>query len=199
VSEKISTQDIEEGLVLAPKFDANGLVTCVATDASSGDLLMVAHMNAEALRRTVETGDSCTWTRASEIPPPASEVPDMDTIATATVSGEGRSIVTVDEGDAAFVTGGCGTWVPDVGPITLRPNQPFVSGTYRVGRDIAPGTWKASNTAVCGWARLSGFGGEESDVIADGRSSDVQTVTIDEGDAGFTADEACGTWTLQPV
>ena len=45
---------IEEGLLLAPKFDADGLVTCVATDAKSGELLMVAHMNAEALKRTVE-------------------------------------------------------------------------------------------------------------------------------------------------
>ncbi|MDQ0315748.1 phosphoribosyl-AMP cyclohydrolase [Amorphus orientalis] len=38
-----------------PKFDANGLVTCVVTDAATGTLLMVAHMNAEALRKTVET------------------------------------------------------------------------------------------------------------------------------------------------
>jgi len=48
-----STQDIEEGLALAPKFDADGLVTCVASDARSGEVLMVAHMNAEALARTI--------------------------------------------------------------------------------------------------------------------------------------------------
>jgi phosphoribosyl-AMP cyclohydrolase len=48
----------EEGLLLAPKFDADGLVTCVATDAKSGELLMVAHMNAEALKRTVESGEA---------------------------------------------------------------------------------------------------------------------------------------------
>ena len=36
--------------MFAPKFRADGLVTCVATDAASGDVLMVAHMNAEALR-----------------------------------------------------------------------------------------------------------------------------------------------------
>ena len=38
---------IEEGLLLAPKFDADGLVTCVVTDAGTGELLMVAHMNAQ--------------------------------------------------------------------------------------------------------------------------------------------------------
>src|SRR3954471_2256540 len=54
----------EEGLILAPKFDADGLVTCVATDAGSGELLMVAHMNAEALRRTVETGEAWYFSRS---------------------------------------------------------------------------------------------------------------------------------------
>lgn len=57
-------QDREEGLALQPKFDVSGLVTCVATDAASGDVLMVAHMNAEALRRTVETGDAWYFSRS---------------------------------------------------------------------------------------------------------------------------------------
>ena len=46
-----STEEVEEGRAFAPKFDADGLVTCVATDARSGDVLMVAHMNAEALQQ----------------------------------------------------------------------------------------------------------------------------------------------------
>jgi phosphoribosyl-AMP cyclohydrolase len=56
--------DIEEGLAPAPKFDADGLVTCVATDARSGDVLMVAHMNAEALKRTIETGEAWYFSRS---------------------------------------------------------------------------------------------------------------------------------------
>ena len=56
--------EIEEGLLLAPKFDADGLVTCVATDAGSGELLMVAHMNAEALKRTIETGEAWYFSRS---------------------------------------------------------------------------------------------------------------------------------------
>ena len=43
--------DIEEGLAFTPKFDADGLVTAVVTDAKSGDVLMVAHMNEEALQK----------------------------------------------------------------------------------------------------------------------------------------------------
>ena len=58
--------DIEEGLALAPKFDADGLVTCVATDAASGDVLMVAHMNKEALSRTIATGEAWYFSRSRQ-------------------------------------------------------------------------------------------------------------------------------------
>ena len=54
----------EEGLSLQPKFDASGLLTCVATDAATGELLMVAHMNEEALRKTIETGDAWYFSRS---------------------------------------------------------------------------------------------------------------------------------------
>jgi phosphoribosyl-AMP cyclohydrolase len=56
--------DVEEGLALRPKFDAGGLVTCVATDAVSGDVLMVAHMNAEALRKTIDSGEAWYFSRS---------------------------------------------------------------------------------------------------------------------------------------
>jgi phosphoribosyl-AMP cyclohydrolase len=56
--------ELEEGRALTPKFDADGLVTCVATDARSGEVLMVAHMNAEALKRTIETGEAWYFSRS---------------------------------------------------------------------------------------------------------------------------------------
>jgi phosphoribosyl-AMP cyclohydrolase len=56
--------DREEGLAFQPKFDASGLVTCVATDAATGELLMVAHMNDEALRKTVATGEAWYFSRS---------------------------------------------------------------------------------------------------------------------------------------
>ena len=54
----------ETGLVLDPKYDANGLVTAVCTDAGTGELLMVAHMDADALRATRETGEATFWSRS---------------------------------------------------------------------------------------------------------------------------------------
>jgi phosphoribosyl-AMP cyclohydrolase len=59
-----SSRDIEEGLTFIPKFDADGLLTAVVTDAKSGDVLMVAHMNAQAVAKTIETGEAWYYSRS---------------------------------------------------------------------------------------------------------------------------------------
>lgn len=59
-----AVNDLEEGLVLRPKFDASGLVTCVTTDANNGEVLMVAHMNDEALRKTIDSGEAWYFSRS---------------------------------------------------------------------------------------------------------------------------------------
>ena len=59
-----TASDLEEGLLLTPKFDANGLVTCVTADVGTGEVLMVAHMNAEALARTIATGEAWYFSRS---------------------------------------------------------------------------------------------------------------------------------------
>ena len=61
-----SAAEAEESRTLTPKFDADGLVTCVATDVRSGDVLMVAHMNAAALARTIETGEAWYFSRSRQ-------------------------------------------------------------------------------------------------------------------------------------
>ena len=58
------SNEIEEGLKLQPKFDASGLVTCVAADAATSEVLMVAHMNEEALRRTIASGEAWYFSRS---------------------------------------------------------------------------------------------------------------------------------------
>ncbi len=59
----LSHDALEEGAVFAPRFDAQGLITAVAQE-ESGRVLMVAHMNAEALRLTVETGEVHYYSRS---------------------------------------------------------------------------------------------------------------------------------------
>lgn len=59
-------EELERGVTLAPRFDANGLIAAVATDAASGEVLMVAWMNAEALRLTLDTGCAHYFSRSRQ-------------------------------------------------------------------------------------------------------------------------------------
>ena len=57
-------RELEEGAVLSPRFNSDGLVTAVVTDAKDDHLLMVAHMNAQALQLTLDTGIAHYWSRS---------------------------------------------------------------------------------------------------------------------------------------
>lgn len=59
--------DRESGLTLMPRFDAGGLITAVVTDVATGELLMVAHMNEDALKLTIDSGDAWYWSRSRGI------------------------------------------------------------------------------------------------------------------------------------
>jgi phosphoribosyl-AMP cyclohydrolase len=61
-----SVAQVEEGVDLAPKFDERGLIPVVTTDYASGELLMHAYMNAEALEKTVATGEAHYYSRSRE-------------------------------------------------------------------------------------------------------------------------------------
>lgn len=57
---------LETGTALTPRFDADGLVACIAVDASSGGVLMLAWMNAEALAETIRTGTAHYYSRSRQ-------------------------------------------------------------------------------------------------------------------------------------
>ncbi len=61
-----SSRDLERGTVLAPRFDASGLIAAVAANADTGEVLMLAWMNAEALMRTLETGEAHYFSRSRQ-------------------------------------------------------------------------------------------------------------------------------------
>ena len=65
-SQRRSVTQVEEGLELAPRFGRNGLIPVVATDADSGEVLMVASMDAEALLRTIDTREAHYWSRSRQ-------------------------------------------------------------------------------------------------------------------------------------
>ena len=65
-AQRLTIEQVEEGHELAPKFDSQGLIAAVTTDFSSGELLMVGYMNAEALRLTIETGEAHYFSRSRQ-------------------------------------------------------------------------------------------------------------------------------------
>ncbi len=62
----LTHDQLEEGTVFAPRFDSNGLVTAIAIAADDGAVLMLAHMNAQALARTLETGEAHYYSRSRQ-------------------------------------------------------------------------------------------------------------------------------------
>jgi len=65
-AERSDHQQIEQGLQLAPKFDAHGLLPAIATDFETGELLMVAYMNEEALKQTIAIGEAVYYSRSRQ-------------------------------------------------------------------------------------------------------------------------------------
>jgi phosphoribosyl-AMP cyclohydrolase len=62
----LSKSEREEGSTFAPAFDEAGLIGAIVTDAEGGGVLMFAYMNAEALERTLETGEAHFWSRSRQ-------------------------------------------------------------------------------------------------------------------------------------
>ncbi|ERN41295.1 phosphoribosyl-AMP cyclohydrolase [Rubidibacter lacunae KORDI 51-2] len=65
-ADRTSVEVVEEGMLLAPKFDANGLIPVVTTDAATGEVLMHAYMNEAALLKTLETGEAHHYSRSRQ-------------------------------------------------------------------------------------------------------------------------------------
>ena len=91
------------------------------------------------------------------------------------------------------------TWKPTAKPAPTFPQ--FGDGTYQVGKDIQPGTYRTRvGSPGCYYARLSGFGGSVGEIIANNNTDAPAIVTIAATDKGFTS-QSCGTWTkdLSPI
>jgi hypothetical protein len=137
--------------------------------------------------RTRAGTGNCRWTRRSGLSGSPGEI-------VATGFTKGPAIVTIEADDKGFESVGCGQWTSDLKAITGSPTAPFGDGSYFVGTDIVPGTWKAQDPQNCQWIRVKGFTGEAEDVIGTAERSGI--VTIQKTDKGFIA-SSCGSWTLQ--
>ena len=103
------------------------------------------------------------------------------------------TIITIEPTDAGFESKRCGTWTQDLSAITNSTTS-FEDGTYKVGTDIEPGTYRSSGSSGCYYARLSGFNGSFENIIANENTDTPAVVAIAPTDAGFES-KRCGTWT----
>jgi hypothetical protein len=152
---------------------------------TDGTKLVPSEVQATTYRRR-QGGGNCYWARLSGLGGTLGEI----------ITNENTSypeVVTIGPGDKAFQSRGCGRWTQDLSSITNSPTDPFKDGTYQVGVDIAPGTWRADATSTCYWARLRNFGGGLDGIIANGNDPGP-VVTISASDKGFRSSR-CGTWT----
>jgi hypothetical protein len=132
-------------------------------------------------------GTGCYWARLSSASGGVNDIIADD-------NAVGPAIVAVAPSDAAFESNDCGTWspAPTSGPQTTSMGD----GMWAVGIDIVAGTYQATSTGSCYWARLSSFSGASDAIIANGDAAPGQfTVTISPSDAGFLSSN-CGQWTL---
>jgi hypothetical protein len=108
--------------------------------------------------------------------------------------GRGYHVVTIGSTDAGFDSQDCGQWTDEIVQVTHSMTQ-IGEGTYVVGTDMQPGTWRAENGPNCYWARLSGFGGTEQELIDESLTTQgvAPVVTISATDVGFTSN-GCGSW-----
>lgn len=156
----------------------------------SGNRQVGSEVVAGATYRTRKGSDGCYWERLSGFGGTLAEIEAND-------NTDGPAVVTIGAGDVGFNSRRCATWTQDLSPITAGGDEPFGEGTYFVGVDINPGLWKSDGNGSCYWARLRGFSGTISDIIANDNVDGPALVQIGAGDKGFIAGSRCGTWRRQ--
>ena len=129
-------------------------------------------------------GSLCYWSRLSGFGGSLGEIIANE------VSG-GRTVVEIEPDDQGFETNGCGDWRP-ASEVTA-PLSDIPEGTWLVGDEVLAGTYATEGGDACYWTRLSGFGGELGDIIANNIGAGKQVVEIRSTDAGFSS-RGCGVW-----
>jgi hypothetical protein len=114
-------------------------------------------------------------------------------IAALLACGESTSTDNTNSGSAS--TPAASAQTPQSQPTTTKAYPHFGDGTFVVGKDIQPGTYRTRVASPgCYYARLKGFGGTVDDILANGNTDFPAIVTIAATDKGFQS-EGCGTWT----
>jgi hypothetical protein len=135
--------------------------------------------------RTREPAFFCYWARLKSFSGSLSSIIANDNLT-------GYGVVTIRSTDRGFETNGCPTWTKDLSQVTESRTR-FGEGTFIVGTDLRPGTYRNTGGEFCYWARLRDFRGQLSSIISNDLASRRTIVTIRSTDQGFES-SGCGTW-----
>lgn len=138
--------------------------------------------------RTRKASPSCYWERMADLTGGVDSTLAND-------NTDYPAVVTIAATDKAFKSERCGTWTQDLSAITTSKTS-FTDGTYIVGTDIQPGTYKSSGQSSCYWERMADFSSGTDSTLANDNTDSPAIVTILASDKGFKSSR-CGTWTLQ--
>ncbi len=131
--------------------------------------------------------DLCYWARLGGFSG------NLDDIITNSVASW-RLIVEIYPQDKGFESIGCGRWRPITEVMLSTPLHNIPDGTWVVGEEVSAGTYSATAGDLCYWERLSGFGNDIDDIIANDLGSGRQIIEIAPTDVGFHTSD-CGEWT----
>ncbi|MCL4814501.1 MAG: carboxypeptidase regulatory-like domain-containing protein [Vicinamibacteraceae bacterium] len=141
-------------------------------------------------RYFADPASGCYWERQSGLGGTLGEIVANDFVA----FNSAQSIVDILASDLAFETDSeCGTWYNSPRHAHRTDIAP---GTWLVGAQVSPGTYRVTAQAGCYWERLRDFTGTLNGIISNDfvSSGGVQYVTVYPGDTGFATDGDCGTW-----
>jgi hypothetical protein len=127
----------------------------------------------------------CSWERRSDLTGDYDAMLAMD-------FPDGQAYVELLPTDVAFSSDGCGRWTPaTAGGPDVSPG--FDDGTYLVGSDLQPGTYRATGGRSCSWERLSDLTGDYDAMLAMDFPDGQAYVELLPTDVAFSV-EGCGTW-----
>lgn len=108
--------------------------------------------------------------------------------------GNGQAVVTIEPSDRLFETSRCGDWrSTSISSGPMLATIPGDGGTFIVGSDVSPGTYRSLGNDGCYWARTSSFSGLVEDILDNDFVSGSVVVTIQPSDRGFES-SSCGNW-----
>ena len=137
--------------------------------------------------RAANPGDDCYWERLKNFSGGFNAI-----IANGSSIG-GPIIIRIEKSDRGVSADGCGDWSDDIETPITQSRTAFSDGTYIVGVDISPGTYRVDADNGCYWERLRDFSGDFNSIIANDNTKGATIVKVAAADAGFSS-QRCGDW-----